>query len=76
VPASYTEKARNAGFRGKEFVTVYVNALGVPEDVEATLPVPFGLERTIRPALFQWRFQPALARSSVAGKTMVEVPFR
>jgi TonB family protein len=77
VPASYTEEARNAGFHGRVSVTVYVNALGVPEDIEATSPIPFDLERTIRPAVVQWRFRPALSHGvAVAGKTMVEVPFR
>jgi TonB family protein len=77
VPASYTEEARNAGFHGKVFVTVYVDAAGVPRDIEATSPMPFGLERTIRQAVFQWRFQPALSHGvAVAGKTMLEMPFR
>lgn len=78
VPADYTEEARNAGFHGKVFVTVFVDALGVPEKMEPTSPIPFGLERTIRPAILQWRFEPALTRRrvAVASKTVVEVPFR
>jgi TonB family protein len=77
VPASYTAEARNAGFHGKVFVTVYVDAVGTPEDVQATSPIPFGLERTIMPAVFQWRFRPALSHGvAVAGQTVVEVPFR
>jgi hypothetical protein len=76
VPASYTEAARNAGFDGKVFVTVYVDAAGLPEGVDATSPIPFGLERTVRPAVFQWRFRPALSHGvAVAGTTLVEVPF-
>jgi hypothetical protein len=59
------------------FVTVAVDAFGLPEDVEANSPIPFGLERTIRPAVFQWRFRPALSHGvAVAGKTLVEVLFR
>ncbi len=77
VPASYTGEARNAGFHGKVSVIVYVDAAGVPEDIEATSPIPFGLERTIRPAVVQWRFRPARSRGvAVAGRTLVEVPFR
>jgi hypothetical protein len=77
VPASYTEEARNAGFHGKVFVTVYVDDLGLPEGVDATSPIPFDLERTIRPAVFQWRFRPALSHGvAVAGTKLVEVPFR
>jgi hypothetical protein len=78
VPASYTDEARNAGFHGKVFVTIFVDALGVPEKIEATSPIPFGLEHPIRQAVLQWRFQPALSRASVAvaSKTVVEVPFR
>jgi TonB family protein len=77
LPASYTEEARNAGFHGTVSVTVYVDALGVPQDVKATSPIPFGLESTIRPAVFQWRFRPAFSRGvAVASKTTVEVPFQ
>jgi hypothetical protein len=77
VPASYTEQARKAGFHRRVSVIVYVDAAGVPEDIQATSPIPFGLERTIRPAILQWRFRPALSRGvAVAGRTLVEVPFR
>jgi hypothetical protein len=77
VPASYTDEARNAGFHGKVFVTVYVDAAGLPEGLDTTSPIPFGLARTIRPAVFQWRFRPALLHGvAVAGTTLVEVPFR
>jgi Gram-negative bacterial TonB protein C-terminal len=78
VPASYTDAALNAGFHGKVFVTVFVDALGVPEKIEATSRIPFGLERPIQQAILQWRFQPALSRGNVAvaSKTVVEVPFR
>jgi len=77
VPAFYTDEARNAGFHGKVFVSVFVDPLGVPEKVEATSPIPFGLELPIRQAILQWRFQPALTRGvAVMSKTVVEVPFR
>jgi TonB family protein len=77
VPASYTEQARNAGFHGRVSVIVYVDATGVPEDIEAASPIPFDLERSIRSAVFQWRFRPARSRGvAVAGRTLVEVPFR
>ena len=59
VPASYTGEARTAGFHGRVSVIVYVDAAGVPEDIEATSPIPFDLERTIRPAVLQWSFRPA-----------------
>src|SRR5262249_37634906 len=77
VPASYTDEARSAGFQGKIFITVYVSAEGVPERIEPTSPIPFDLERTIRPAVLQWRFRPASSRRvAVPGKAIVEVPFR
>jgi len=77
VPAYYTEEARNAGFHGKVFVAIFVDALGAPQGIEPTSPIPFGLELPIRKAIVQWRFQPALTRGiAVASKTVVEVPFR
>jgi hypothetical protein len=78
IPATYTDEARNAGYHGRVFVTVFVDALGVPEKIEPTSPIPFGLERPIRQAILQWRFKPALTRGNVAvaSKTVVEVPFR
>ena len=77
VLASYTEEALHAGFHGKVYVIVFVDALGVPEKIEPTSPIPFGLEVAIRDAILQWRFQPAMARGApVAGKAVLEVPFR
>ena len=78
VPARYTEEARAAHFQGPVFVRVYVDAHGVPEDVESTSSIPFGLESSVRKAVSQWRFAPAVSRNglAVAGKTIIEVPFR
>jgi hypothetical protein len=76
VPAYYTEQALNAGFHGRVFVTIFVDALGTPQEIEPTSPIPFGLELPVRQAILQWRFQPALSRGvAVASKTVVEVPF-
>ncbi len=77
VPATYTDLALHAGFHGKVFVIVIVDEMGVPEKIEPTGPIPFGLELPIGEAVLQWRFQPAMLMGEpVPGKTVVEVPFR
>jgi len=77
VPASYTDEARSAGFHGRVFATVHVDAKGAPVSVQSESPLPFGLDNPVRAAVLQWRFRPALSHGvAVAGKTVVEVPFR
>jgi Gram-negative bacterial TonB protein C-terminal len=77
APAVMTEQARAARFHGTVSVIVYVDAMGVPRQMDPASPVPFGLGNTIRLAVFQWRFRPAQRGGvAVAAKTAVEVPFQ
>ena len=77
IPAASTEQARLAHFHGTASVIVYVDAMGIPREMEPASLVPFGLGKAIRMAVFQWRFRPAQRGGvAVAAKTAVEVPFQ
>jgi protein TonB len=76
-PAAYTDEAQKAGFHGTVAVIVSVDAQGVPEKMQPTEPIPYGLDRTVSQAIRQWRFRPASEHGvPIASQTVVYVPFR
>jgi len=75
--ASYTEQARNAGFRGKVMVAVTIAPDGTPVDIGFPTPVPFDLDGPASEAVRRSRFSPAIrGGKAIESRILIEVPFR
>jgi outer membrane biosynthesis protein TonB len=91
VAAEYTERAAQAGLKGKAVVQVTIDRNGVPQDpkfigfYETRVPNPvpnpvkvdpLGLDKSAVAAVRQWRFTPARKNfETIAAQATIEVDF-
>jgi TonB family protein len=76
-PATYTNEARFARFKGKVTVVFTVDEEGAPQNIELTAPAPYALGEPAIAAVRKWRYQPATQDGKPVNARLVEeVPFR
>ena len=76
VPANYTPDARKKGIRGTCFVSLVVDAHGLPENVRVMRSLNPGLDQSAVAAVEQYRFFPAIKNNEpVPAAITIEVNF-
>ncbi len=75
--AEYSDEARRAGVNAAIVLSLVVNELGAPEDIQVIRGAGFGLDEMALRAVGTWTFEPAVREGHVVKTaTRVEVRFR
>ena len=73
----YSEQARNAGLEGTVQVVFTVGADGAPRDIRVLRGLEPAIDESVKAAIGQWRFRPALLNGQVASPIVaVDVKFQ
>jgi TonB family protein len=74
---SYSEVARQAGYTGHVVLSLVIDSLGNPRDIQIVTPAGLGLDEQSVEAVQHWKFEPAQKNARpVSVKINVETNFR
>jgi len=77
VGPKYSDEARAAKIDGTITLSVYIDALGLPRNIQIVKSLGYGLDEKAKEAVSQWRFHPATRAGIPEGfQTKIEVTFR
>ena len=77
VEPQYSDEARDAKIEGTVLLSVFIDTLGFPRDVQVVQSLGHGLDEKAKEAVAQWRFVPAARAGITEGSyAHVEVGFR